>query len=194
MQYVNEAKMKDVRMLVLGGYGVITGSHVSVIAGYGASAPCSSRDRAIMKVLRAVHFPVAVISQNDDLCLRSCCAWLGADYYTESRVDEGSITVFERIVERSGIPLNAIAYLGANWEDMPLLEKVGLPLMVADADPVLRTVCAARTRAKGGDHAVMEVGRIILSLYEEMMFISAWMNQIASMTHILASHKNGVAV
>ena len=61
-----------------------------------------------------------------------------------------------------GIPDEAVAYMGDDVNDVPLLRKVGLAACPADARPEARAVAHLVTEAPGGRGAVRELCDLIL--------------------------------
>ena len=61
-----------------------------------------------------------------------------------------------------GLPDDAVAYMGDDVNDVPLLRKVGLAACPADARPEARAVAHLVTEAPGGRGAVRELCDLIL--------------------------------
>ena len=61
-----------------------------------------------------------------------------------------------------GLPDDAVAYMGDDVNDVPLLRKVGLAACPADARPEARAVAPLVTEAPGGRGAVRELCDLIL--------------------------------
>jgi 3-deoxy-D-manno-octulosonate 8-phosphate phosphatase (KDO 8-P phosphatase) len=61
-----------------------------------------------------------------------------------------------------GVPDDAVAYMGDDVNDVPLLRKVGLAAAPADAREEARAVAHLVTRANGGRGAVRELCDLIL--------------------------------
>jgi 3-deoxy-D-manno-octulosonate 8-phosphate phosphatase (KDO 8-P phosphatase) len=55
-----------------------------------------------------------------------------------------------------------IAYVGDDFLDLPVMERVGLPIAVADATVEMKKVAAYITEKRGGEGAIEEVVRLIL--------------------------------
>lgn len=82
------------------------------------------------------------------------------------------IPAFEEILEKSGLEDSAVAYVGDDLPDLPLLQRVGLAVAVGDA--VLEVKLAAHyvTKAHAGRGAIREVIELILKskgIWEEMI-------------------------
>jgi 3-deoxy-D-manno-octulosonate 8-phosphate phosphatase (KDO 8-P phosphatase) len=63
----------------------------------------------------------------------------------------------EKLCRRLDVPLAAVAHVGDDLNDVPLLEAVGLPLSVPNAVPEARASAHYVTRRCGGAGAVREI-------------------------------------
>ena len=61
------------------------------------------------------------------------------------------------LAQEMGISLADIAFVGNDTNDRPCLTCVGLPIVVQDAHPDVRSLARYRTKAHGGHGAVREV-------------------------------------
>lgn len=81
------------------------------------------------------------------------------------------IPALEEILKRSGVPESAVAFVGDDLPDLPVLRRVGLAVAVGDA--VLEVKLAAHyvTRAHAGHGAIRETVELILKskgIWDEM--------------------------
>lgn len=76
---------------------------------------------------------------------------------------DDKIHAFESLIGRLGIDATHCAFVGDDMPDMPLLERVGFPIAVANAVAAVREACAYTTKAPGGNGAVREVCELILA-------------------------------
>jgi 3-deoxy-D-manno-octulosonate 8-phosphate phosphatase (KDO 8-P phosphatase) len=77
-----------------------------------------------------------------------------------------------RIVEETGLPLEAFAFMGDDVVDIPVLSRVGLPCAVADAVAEVRRECLFVSSRPGGGGAARELIEHILAaqgLWEEII-------------------------
>ena len=72
------------------------------------------------------------------------------------------LAVYEEILTRRGLRDAEVSYIGDDVVDLPVLERVGLPVAPADAHPGVRRVARWTTRAPGGHGAIREVADLIL--------------------------------
>ncbi len=72
------------------------------------------------------------------------------------------IAAYEEILRRAGVQDHEVAYMGDDLPDLPLFDRVGLAVAVADAVPEVLRAAHYVTRAKGGEGAAREVVELIL--------------------------------
>ena len=69
---------------------------------------------------------------------------------------------YEEIVQKAGVPDSAVAFIGDDLPDIPVMRRVGLAVAVGDAVPEVKQAAHYTTRAFGGDGAVRETVELIL--------------------------------
>lgn len=82
------------------------------------------------------------------------------------------MTAYEEIVRTAGVPDSAIAFIGDDLPDIPLMRRVGLAVAVGDAVLEVKQAAHYTTRAFGGDGAVREAVELILKskgIWQEMI-------------------------
>ena len=72
------------------------------------------------------------------------------------------LACYEEIKRRLGLKDDAIAYVGDDLIDLPVLLKAGLAIVVADGWPDLRSSVDYVTTTAGGQGAVREVAELLL--------------------------------
>ena len=109
--------------------------------------------------LRAAGIPVLILSTETNPVVSARGRKLGVDVMQGSADKAATLSAWA--AER-GIPLDRIAYLGNDVNDLGCLELVGWPVAVPDAHP--RVLAAARLvlASPGGDGAVRELAEAVL--------------------------------
>jgi 3-deoxy-D-manno-octulosonate 8-phosphate phosphatase (KDO 8-P phosphatase) len=69
---------------------------------------------------------------------------------------------YEDILQKAGVSDSAIAFIGDDLPDIPLMRRVGLAVAVGDAAPEVKRAAHYTTNARGGDGAVREAVELIL--------------------------------
>jgi 3-deoxy-D-manno-octulosonate 8-phosphate phosphatase (KDO 8-P phosphatase) len=72
------------------------------------------------------------------------------------------IEAFEEILSKAMCLPENICYVGDDLQDLPILNRVGFPVGVANACAEVKSVVAYVTRKAGGEGAVREVVEVIL--------------------------------
>ena len=69
---------------------------------------------------------------------------------------------YEDILRKAGVSDSAVAYIGDDLPDIPLMERAGLAVAVGDAVPEVKAAAHYTTKAHGGDGAVREAIELVL--------------------------------
>jgi 3-deoxy-D-manno-octulosonate 8-phosphate phosphatase (KDO 8-P phosphatase) len=69
---------------------------------------------------------------------------------------------YEEIIEKAGVPDAAVAYVGDDLPDLPLLRRVGLAVAVGNAVPEVKRAAHYTTKALAGQGAIRETIELIL--------------------------------
>jgi 3-deoxy-D-manno-octulosonate 8-phosphate phosphatase (KDO 8-P phosphatase) len=82
------------------------------------------------------------------------------------------ISAYEEILKKTGVPESAVAFVGDDLPDLPVLRRVGLAVAVGDAVPEVKKAAHFITRAVAGRGAIREAIELILKskgIWEEMI-------------------------
>lgn len=66
------------------------------------------------------------------------------------------VPAFEAVLNQKGIAWDEVAFVGDDIPDMPVLQRVALPIAVANARDEVKAVCRYVTTARGGHGGVRE--------------------------------------
>lgn len=69
---------------------------------------------------------------------------------------------YEEILQKTGVPESAVAYVGDDLPDLPIMRRVGLAVAVGDAVPEVKRAAHYRTKALAGHGAIRETVELIL--------------------------------
>lgn len=69
----------------------------------------------------------------------------------------GKLAALGAVLEARGIAWEEVAFMGDDIPDLPVLQRVGMPIAVANARPEVKAACRYVTEARGGHGAVREV-------------------------------------
>jgi 3-deoxy-D-manno-octulosonate 8-phosphate phosphatase (KDO 8-P phosphatase) len=79
---------------------------------------------------------------------------------------------YEEILAKAGVPDSAVAYVGDDLPDIPLMRRVGLAVAVGDAVPEVKAAAHYVTKALSGHGAIREAVEVVLKskgIWEEMI-------------------------
>ena len=69
---------------------------------------------------------------------------------------------YEEIIQKAGVSDSAVAFIGDDLPDIPLLRRVGLAVAVGDAVPEVKKVAHYTTKALAGHGAIREAIELVL--------------------------------
>jgi len=69
---------------------------------------------------------------------------------------------YEDILRKAGVPDSAVAYIGDDLPDIPIMRRAGLAIAVGDAVPEVKEAAHYTTRALAGHGAVRETVELVL--------------------------------
>ncbi len=79
---------------------------------------------------------------------------------------------YEEILQKAGVPDSAVAYIGDDLPDIPVMRRAGLAVAVGDAVPETKAAAHYTTTAVAGHGAIREAVELILKskgVWEEMI-------------------------
>ncbi len=82
------------------------------------------------------------------------------------------IPAYEEILQKAGVSDSAVAFIGDDLPDIPLLRRAGLAVAVGDAVPEVKHVAHYTTKALAGHGAIREAVELILKskgIWKEMI-------------------------
>jgi 3-deoxy-D-manno-octulosonate 8-phosphate phosphatase (KDO 8-P phosphatase) len=82
------------------------------------------------------------------------------------------IPPYEEILKKTGVAENAVAYIGDDLPDLPIMRRVGFAVAVGDATPEVKKAAHYTTKALAGRGAVREAIEMILKskgIWEKMI-------------------------
>jgi 3-deoxy-D-manno-octulosonate 8-phosphate phosphatase (KDO 8-P phosphatase) len=112
-----------------------------------------------IKLLRDAGIIVALVSARRSDATELRARELKVDELVQ---DKHKLPAFTAILERRGVAWDESAFVGDDLPDVPLLERVALPITVPAAVPEVRACARVITTAAGGHGAVREVAELIL--------------------------------
>ncbi len=150
---------RDIRMLVLDFDGVMTDNRVLVHEDGAEAVLCDRSDGLGLEKLRDTGIDVMVLSKEKNKVVSARCAKLGINCI--QGIDD-KVTELEAIIKEKGLGWKQVAYVGNDINDIPCMQKAGLPIAVNDAYLPVKSISQVITRKRGGCGAVREVVDLII--------------------------------
>lgn len=150
-----------VELLVLDVDGVLTDGSIIVDEDGRELKRFNVRDGFAVKLWQRMGFKVAVISGRDCAAVAHRLDDLGITMVTQGSVDKAE--ALAELVRVSNVAPSNMAALGDDWPDLALLQRVGYPIAVADAEPEVRRLAAFTTPRPGGRGAVRDAVEHLLA-------------------------------
>ncbi len=154
-----------IRLVVLDVDGVLTDGGIYVGAQPGGETSEFKRfdiqDGLGVKMLGWAGIEVVIVSGRISEATTRRASELGI---TECHQDPGAakLPVVQTLLDERGVAWEETAMVGDDLADLPVLERVGLPVAVANAVPEVHDVSGWITTARGGAGAVREFARALL--------------------------------
>ena len=150
-----------IRMLAVDVDGVLTDGRLYFDQHGNELKAFYTRDGLGMKALQRFDIRLAIITGRKSRIVQDRADHLGIEHIYQGRDDK--LNALDELVSESGIAEEHICYVGDDWIDLPVLQRVGLSVAPADAAKMVREQVHWVTNSRGGRGAVREVCEFILS-------------------------------
>lgn len=122
------------------------------------------KDGLGIKLAMTAGIEVALITASDTGAIHDRARMLGLRHVFVGVDDK--LAAVRSIAGDLGIGLDAVAHMGDDLNDLPVLAAVGLPLTVADAVDAVIAAAAYVTERRGGEGAVREICYLLVATRE----------------------------
>jgi len=154
------ANFADIRVLILDVDGVLTDGTL-VIHSDGSESKCfNTLDGHGIKMWRRAGLKVALLSGRASEPTRHRAEQLRIEHVFEDCHDK--LPVLEKFLDGLGLSPEAVAYVGDDLTDLPVIRYVGFGVAVANAVDEVKKYADYVTERPGGSGAVREVIEYIL--------------------------------
>lgn len=150
-----------VRMLVLDVDGVLTDGNLYFDNSGNEMKGFSTRDGFGMRCLQRHGIELALITGRKSQIVENRAQQLGIRHVYQGRNDK--LRAFDELLGVTGFEANDVCYAGDDWIDLPVLDRVGFSVTVADADAVVKRRVHWVTSRPGGNGAVREICDLIMA-------------------------------
>jgi 3-deoxy-D-manno-octulosonate 8-phosphate phosphatase (KDO 8-P phosphatase) len=157
---MTEDRLRQIKMVLLDVDGVLTAGDIIYSDSGEQIKIFNVKDGVGIRLLKEAGLMVGIITGRKGQALHHRCVNLGIDLIFDGVRHKDQ--VLDTVTARTGISKDAIAYVGDDLPDLPVMKRVGLAVAVADAHEILRQQAHMITRARGGRGAVREISEAIL--------------------------------
>jgi len=158
------ARARKIHVLLMDVDGVLTDGHVNLLPLADGTVvemkSFHSQDGAGLKMARDAGLRIGVISGRDSPAVTRRAQEVGMEFVYQGRAEK--MRAYEEILRAAGVRGEQVAYIGDDLPDLPLMQRAGLAVAVANAVPEVRQAAHYVTRRAGGDAGVREAIECIL--------------------------------
>lgn len=160
------AKAERVRLAIFDVDGVLTDGRLILGDDGTEHKAFHVRDGLGLVLMREAGLKVAIISARQSRVTAERMAALGIEYVYQGSQDKAQ--TYSALLDELDLPAADTAYVGDDLVDLPVLNRAGLAVAVADAHPLVRERADFVTAAAGGRGAVREVCELILDAQQRL--------------------------
>jgi 3-deoxy-D-manno-octulosonate 8-phosphate phosphatase (KDO 8-P phosphatase) len=153
-------KLKKIKWLILDVDGVMTDGRIIMDSEGREIKNFDVRDGHRLKLLQRYGIKIAILTGRQSKVVEYRAKDLGIDDVYQGALNKKDI--FEKILKKHKLSADAVAYLGDDIVDIPVLKRVGFSATVADAVDVVKKSVDYVTKNRGGHGAVREICEMIL--------------------------------
>ena len=153
-------RAKKIRIVIFDVDGVLTDGSLYIGDDGQEYKAFNSRDGHGMVMLQQTGIKLAIITGRTSEVVRIRMEALGIEHVYQGRRDK--LPAYEDLKATLGIDDEAIAYVGDDVVDLPIMRRAGLPIAVADAHPLVLEHAVWRTPSPGGRGAGRDACEMIM--------------------------------
>ncbi len=154
------AKASRIRLAIFDVDGILTDGTLYLTDGGEEIKGFNSLDGHGMKMLRESGVDLAIITGRTSRSVELRAKNLGIERLYQGVADKA--LAFATVLKATSLEAGAVAYMGDDVVDLPVLLRCGLALTVPDAPLLVKQRADYITRAKGGHGAAREACELIM--------------------------------
>lgn len=151
---------RQVQLLLLDVDGVLTDGSITYLTGGGETKSFNTQDGLGIKMLQESGVAVGIITARSSEAVERRARDLQLRHVFQGKEDK--LTIYEAILKETGLRPPQTGYMGDDWVDLPILNRVGFAAAPANAVPEIRQRVHYTTERSGGRGAVREVCDLVL--------------------------------
>jgi 3-deoxy-D-manno-octulosonate 8-phosphate phosphatase (KDO 8-P phosphatase) len=153
-------RLAKIRLLLLDVDGVMTDGRIVFDDRGGETKAFDVKDGHGLKLLQRAGIRIGIITGRQSPVVERRAAELGIELVYQGAKDK--LVPFRDILQRTGLDPEAVAYVGDDLVDLPVLRRVGFAATVADAHEEVKPHVHYVTCHCGGRGAVREICDLLL--------------------------------
>jgi 3-deoxy-D-manno-octulosonate 8-phosphate phosphatase (KDO 8-P phosphatase) len=153
-------RAEKIRLLVLDVDGVLTDGRLYYDQSGNELKSFYTRDGWGIKALQRYGIAVALITGRSSAIVTRRAQELNIDWVYQGALNK--LQAFNDLLDKAKLLHEEVCYAGDDWIDIPVLDRVGLSVTVADADSMVKSRVHWVTEHAGGKGAVREICDLIL--------------------------------
>lgn len=155
-----EKRASRVKLLLMDCDGVLTDGRITLVSDTDEQKSFHTRDGHGLVLLHRAGLRSGIISGNSSSAVERRARDLGIAFVRQGT--HNKIVQFDEVLASAKTEDAETAFIGDDVTDIPLMQRCGLAVAVADATEETRSVAHYVTRLPGGFGAVREVTELIL--------------------------------
>lgn len=155
-----EAVLRNIKLLALDVDGILTDNLIWMSESGEWRRSFSIKDGYGLVRLREAGIELAIMTGSQSRDIDERVRILKIKHYYPGSTDKWSS--FQKLLQTTGLRPQEVAYMGDDFFDLPVLEKVGFSATAPEALVEVRKVVDHVTEAPGGNGAVREVCELLL--------------------------------
>jgi 3-deoxy-D-manno-octulosonate 8-phosphate phosphatase (KDO 8-P phosphatase) len=153
-------RARAVRLAIFDVDGVLTDGTLWIGAHGEAFKAFNILDGHGVKMLQAAGVDTAILSGRDSEAVLRRAAELSIRHVVQGASDK--LAAFEELLAQSGYRAQACSFMGDDLPDLPVLQRCGFAVAVANAVDAVKAAAHYVTQASGGRGAVREFSDLVL--------------------------------
>lgn len=141
-------KAKKIKLVIFDVDGVLTDGRIIIGDDGQENKAFHTRDGHGMKLLQLTGVNIAIISGRTSRTVEHRMKGLGITHVFQGK--QVKLPVFEQLIADLGLEAEQCAYVGDDWVDLAIMNRVGLAIAVQDADSVVKKHAHWITPSNGG--------------------------------------------
>jgi len=154
------AKAKNIKLVIFDVDGVLTDGSIIIGDDGEEYKAFHSRDGHGMRLLQYTGVEIAIITGRTSKVVEHRMNNLGISHVFQGQ--QVKLPAYEQLIEQLGLTHDQCAYVGDDWVDLAIMNRVGLAIAVQDAAPLVKKHAHWTTPTNGGKGAAREVCELIM--------------------------------